>query len=121
MQNQQLKKNILNLNDSGVSMFVPFLKQIVCEDKEKYDTIDGYQAAILSMNLNPFIKLSHTDSDKINESDEGFLESFNIILSDQEVLLDQAYKEFSVLMKRYLESDDENIDKKKFKENMFRG
>jgi hypothetical protein len=111
MKNKNLRKQLLNLKPKGVSIIVPFFKEIICDAKAtEYTPVDGYQAAVISMSLNPYIEVTIIDEDESKEvspSDINFLDSFNLILIDQEPVIEKAFSEFKKFIDMYLKDESE--------------
>lgn len=116
MKDKILYNKILNLKDSGIKLFVPFLKERVTSPSLNFTATDGYHAALISMNLKVYITLKKKKgTTELSETDSNFLDSFTIILQEQESLLQESYKGFTLLINKYLEGEDGD----NFKENLF--
>jgi hypothetical protein len=116
MVSKNLLTQLLNMSPKGVQLYSPFIKEYVEDPSNKYGATQGYHAALLSMNLNIFIKVKRIelgeqlseegDKMELADTDKNFLDSFTIIIADNEDILIGAYNNFREFIKKYLEGED---------------
>lgn len=123
MSNQELISQFLNLKSTGVELFSSFIKTLILKDSEKpplkreLSPFDGYQLALVSLNLNAYNRMVKSVDLEVNPS-EGknlFIQSIEVLISEQSISLTQAFNLFRDSIQIPLEGEFQD----NFIENLF--
>ena len=103
-------KKLENLKPQGVALLTPFIKELVCDTERKYGPVDGYQAAIICMNLTMYLQVRARKKAEQTLTDEesSFFKSFKVILKDQQLLIKEAHDKFSTFVKSKIIDDEQS-------------
>lgn len=118
-------KKLENLKDQGIALLSPFIKEAVCDKDNGYSAVDGYQAAVICMNLGYYVKIKQRkdtltgldSNNSLTEEEKSFFKSFRIILEDQKTLISKSLTEFYLFISTKLE--DKLVDKDHFLQALF--
>jgi len=124
MSHTELLIQFSNLKPIGIELLSSFIKRILVLDSEKriserkFSPFDGYQLALISINLNTYNRVNHSiKSLQINpsEKDSLFVESIEALILEQVNSLTQAFS----LFKESLEGPLKEDSKDNFIDNLF--